>query len=129
VSTSLVQSLGLTPVGTSQVHHGDGQSTRNTYLVNFFLPNKVGIVGVLVTEFPASQKDFDVLIGMDVICHGDLSITNVSGKTCMSFRTPSCETIDYVETANQIQFAGVGRNDPCPCNGGKKFKKCHGARV
>ena len=24
-------------------------------------------------------------------------------------------------------FAGVGRNDPCPCGSGKKFKKCHGA--
>ena len=23
---------------------------------------------------------------------------------------------------------GVGRNDPCPCGSGKKFKKCHGAR-
>jgi preprotein translocase subunit SecA len=22
-----------------------------------------------------------------------------------------------------------GRNDPCPCGSGKKFKKCHGARV
>jgi uncharacterized protein YecA (UPF0149 family) len=21
----------------------------------------------------------------------------------------------------------VGRNDPCPCGNGKKFKKCHGA--
>ena len=21
----------------------------------------------------------------------------------------------------------VGRNDPCPCGSGKKFKKCHGA--
>ena len=21
----------------------------------------------------------------------------------------------------------VGRNDPCPCGGGKKFKNCHGA--
>jgi preprotein translocase subunit SecA len=26
-------------------------------------------------------------------------------------------------------FAGVGRNDPCPCGSGKKFKKCHGAAV
>jgi len=24
-------------------------------------------------------------------------------------------------------FAGVGRNDPCPCGSGKKFKKCHGS--
>jgi uncharacterized protein YecA (UPF0149 family) len=23
-------------------------------------------------------------------------------------------------------FVGVGRNDPCPCGSGKKFKKCHG---
>jgi preprotein translocase subunit SecA len=25
------------------------------------------------------------------------------------------------------QFDKVGRNDPCPCGSGKKFKKCHGA--
>lgn len=23
----------------------------------------------------------------------------------------------------------VGRNDPCPCGSGKKFKKCHGDGV
>jgi uncharacterized protein len=23
-------------------------------------------------------------------------------------------------------FAHTGRNDPCPCGSGKKFKKCHG---
>ena len=23
-------------------------------------------------------------------------------------------------------FKGVGRNDPCPCGSGKKYKKCHG---
>ncbi|HYR32269.1 MAG TPA: preprotein translocase subunit SecA [Gemmatimonadales bacterium] len=26
-------------------------------------------------------------------------------------------------------YAGVGRNDPCPCGSGKKFKKCHGANL
>jgi preprotein translocase subunit SecA len=26
-------------------------------------------------------------------------------------------------------FADVGRNDPCPCGSGKKYKKCHGAAV
>ncbi|TAK81185.1 MAG: preprotein translocase subunit SecA [Aquabacterium sp.] len=24
------------------------------------------------------------------------------------------------------RYAGVGRNDPCPCGSGKKFKQCHG---
>jgi len=27
------------------------------------------------------------------------------------------------------EFEDVGRNDPCPCGSGKKFKKCHGAKV
>jgi preprotein translocase subunit SecA len=26
-------------------------------------------------------------------------------------------------------YSGVGRNDPCPCGSGKKFKKCHGAAL
>jgi preprotein translocase subunit SecA len=26
-----------------------------------------------------------------------------------------------------VDFTNVGRNDPCPCGSGKKFKKCHGA--
>ncbi len=25
------------------------------------------------------------------------------------------------------KFKNIGRNDPCPCGSGKKFKKCHGA--
>ncbi|XZG70669.1 preprotein translocase subunit SecA [Chitinibacteraceae bacterium HSL-7] len=26
----------------------------------------------------------------------------------------------------QIKFEGVGRNDPCPCGSGKRYKQCHG---
>ena len=26
-----------------------------------------------------------------------------------------------------VDWSNVGRNDPCPCGSGKKFKKCHGA--
>jgi len=25
-----------------------------------------------------------------------------------------------------VRVAKVGRNDPCPCGSGKKYKKCHG---
>jgi preprotein translocase subunit SecA len=31
--------------------------------------------------------------------------------------------------AGQKDWANVGRNDPCPCGSGKKFKKCHGQAV
>ena len=27
-----------------------------------------------------------------------------------------------------LKFDNVGRNDPCPCGSGKKFKQCHGRR-
>jgi spermidine synthase len=34
---------------------------------------------------------------------------------------------DRVEaTADDLMFHGVGRNDPCPCGSGRKFKQCHG---
>jgi len=70
---------------------------------------------------------FDAIVGMDIIGLGDFSVTNVAGMTCVSFRTPSCVVVDYVTEFNRLQFAGVGRNDPCPCGSGKKYKKCHGA--
>ena len=28
-----------------------------------------------------------------------------------------------------VDWSSVGRNDPCPCGSGKKFKKCHGASL
>ncbi len=32
-----------------------------------------------------------------------------------------------IEKDKNDPYANVGRNDPCPCGSGKKFKKCHGA--
>jgi uncharacterized protein len=32
------------------------------------------------------------------------------------------------EAERARQFAGVGRNDPCPCGSGRKFKHCHGKK-
>ena len=45
---------------------------------------------------------------------------------------PKASNVSNISTpaASKNQFIGqnkVGRNDPCPCNSGKKFKKCHGA--
>lgn len=47
--------------------------------------------------------------------------------------TPQQREAEGRETAvaenNQTHYNGqrIGRNDPCPCGSGKKFKKCHGA--
>lgn len=42
---------------------------------------------------------------------------------------PFFEVVDrsYADTAvDADSYANVGRNDPCPCGSGKKFKLCHG---
>lgn len=131
ITRATAELLKLVKVGEVQVHHAGGISTSPTYIVNFLLPNKVGIVGLQVTECEDTGGNFGAIIGMDVIASGDFSITNVDGKTCMSFRLPSIETVDYVLAANNIIYANVGRNDPCPCGKTKKngkpmkFKDCH----
>ena len=125
ITAELSKSLGLIPVGTREVHHGDGVSVRDEFIVNLFLPNHVCVAGILATEFPASHERFSVLVGMDVICNGDFSITNLNGRTWMSFRIPSCAAIDYVAEATKLTYAGVKPNDLCPCGSGKKYKRCH----
>ena len=43
-----------------------------------------------------------------------------------SLTAPENEPEAQEATVDDIAFAGVGRNDPCPCGSGKKFKDCHG---
>ena len=129
ITTSTAQTLLLSPVGSTIVDHAGGRSQSNTYVVNFFLPNNVGAIGVLVSECPNIAGNFGVIIGMDIITQGDLSLTHVNQQTCVSFRIPSISTIDYVAEANRLKAAmtsRIGRNDPCPCGSGRKYKKCCG---
>jgi hypothetical protein len=132
ISTELVKTLALQPVGVAKVNHAGGEGTSHTYLVNFRLPHAVGVAGILVTEFPSTPGDFGVIVGMDVICLGDFSLTNMDGKTWVSFRMPSCGTIDYVVEWNKERHTAVSWNSPCPCGAVKpdgspvKFEQCHG---
>jgi preprotein translocase subunit SecA len=41
----------------------------------------------------------------------------------------TAEPPPQVETRRLSEDEKVGRNDPCPCGSGKKFKKCHGANA
>jgi len=65
---------------------------------------------------------------MDIISQGDFAVTNVEGKTIHSFRYPLVERIDFVEQSRKQRTVKVppkvGRNDPCPCGSGKKYKNC-----
>ena len=39
--------------------------------------------------------------------------------------TPQGEAVP-VSAATAAKKSGPGRNDPCPCGSGKRFKQCHG---
>jgi preprotein translocase subunit SecA len=47
----------------------------------------------------------------------------------LSYSAPSLDgdAGTRVETAQEDDiYAGVSRNEPCPCGSGRKFKRCHG---
>ena len=119
--------IGLVPIGKVEVHHAAGTSLRNSYLLNIYLPNRFSIPMVRVTECTSVAGGFDFIVGMEIIVLGDFAITNVGGKTTVSFRMPSTKAIDFVQDMRLAENADhVGRNQPCPCGSGKKYKFCHG---
>lgn len=44
-----------------------------------------------------------------------------------AIKTSEQKNISTSAPTNDPKYKDVGRNDPCPCGSGKKFKKCHGA--
>jgi preprotein translocase subunit SecA len=40
--------------------------------------------------------------------------------------SPAAPTRPPFRRPQSLNFAGVGRNDICPCGSGKRFKNCHG---
>jgi len=36
------------------------------------------------------------------------------------------ELVVQVAASEDVKRPAIGRNDPCPCGSGKKFKNCHG---
>ena len=129
VSRKVVEELGLVQTGFAKIFHAQGCEDKvPTYFVNIVLPNKHAFHAVRVSR--GDLAGADVLIGMDIITMGDFAVTNHGGKTIMSFRSPSCEHIDFrtppPEQSNK-QYPGTSRNSLCPCGSGKKYKRCHGA--
>lgn len=48
--------------------------------------------------------------------------------TNLAYSAPSEDgEVEVKAEAVPDEFAGIGRNDVCPCGSGKKFKRCHGA--
>ena len=53
----------------------------------------------------------------------------LAARRALQYSGPSADVPGRVQTSGSAganEFANVGRNDPCPCGSGRKFKRCHG---
>jgi hypothetical protein len=127
-----VADLQLASIGARNVGVGGGTLATTSHLVNIGLPNKAMFSMVSVAKM-VLLGGVDALIGMDILGLGDFTVTHHGGKTTFSFCCPSRREIDFVaeikdgDKTAPVVSNKVGRNNPCPCGSGKKYKKCHGA--
>jgi hypothetical protein len=70
------------------VHSAQGEFTSSVYQIDVIFPNRLLIQKIDVIEFKKG-RDFDCIIGMDILRMGDCAITNANGITVFSFRVPS----------------------------------------
>ena len=96
ITKKTAEILGLAPIGEARVVYGNGVAMTKTYLVSLVLPDLLFLPRLQVTESD-TDEGFGVILGMDVICRGDLAITNVDGVSTFSFCVPSLERIDFAE--------------------------------
>jgi preprotein translocase subunit SecA len=75
-----------------------------------------------VIETNADQIE-DVLTGTREILD---SAKKSADETLKNISKPQVQKVKKVIALDGDKFKNVGRNDPCPCGSGKKFKKCHG---
>lgn len=106
VSAHVVEQLSLIATGKIKMHTPSGEDDRNTYLVDLRLPNDLLIEDLVVADSEIGSQSIGILIGMDVICRGDLAVSNYDGKTVFSFRTPSDRRTDYVAEIRKAQLIG-----------------------
>lgn len=94
ITPIVVKALGLKSFQKAYVHTGAGEAIQDVYEVCIHLPNNVS-VNVQVTEIPYLSDDFEALIGMNIIGLGDFAVSNLEGRTQMTFRVPSVQHADY----------------------------------
>lgn len=138
VTKGSAERLGLKPITRAVVRGVHGEREVNVYYVEIRLGGGRIVMKAQVSECDELSDDLSngMLVGMDIISHGDLCITHPDGCTVMSFMVPSQNKIDFVEEINlhnrytkiHTEWARHG-NDLCPCGSNKLWKNCHGKKV
>jgi len=87
--------------------------------------NALGILEDVPEEEPAAEGDEAVL---DIAPDQPPKSTLVAKRDPVVVGAGRARPLGATAPAD-VDWSTVGRNDPCPCGSGKKFKKCHGAHL
>jgi SEC-C motif-containing protein len=88
--------------------------------------------GLEIVATEAGEEDSDTAF-VEFIAHFDMEGEAKAHRERSLFRKDSTsggwQFVDEAKkkTAPVVLGKQPGRNDPCPCGSGKKYKKCHGA--
>jgi hypothetical protein len=140
ISGTLASQLCLPVTGEREMRGAGGRYRAKEYLSGLLLPNHIVIPSMSLYEFAGSDH-FDMLIGMDIISLGDFLVSKHNDNLLFSFHYPSMNGISLDKIQSAMNADGkmitkdptiirrgqkIGRNEPCPCNSGRKYKNCCG---
>ena len=84
--------------------------------------NALGILEDVPDDGPPEEQPFDIAPDeppkQSVLARSDPVVVGAGRARPLKSTAPA-----------DADWSSVGRNDPCPCGSGKKFKKCHGANL
>ena len=88
---------------------------------------KSSVISILARVRFRGEEDADTLSQQTP----DMTEVELKHRDPNTFETPLSKSSDALNEANQRPYVRtdkkIGRNEPCPCGSGKKYKKCHGA--
>jgi preprotein translocase subunit SecA len=104
---------------------GDGDGARRAPTMRY---NALGILEPVPEDDVAAGAEQGTNVALDV------APAEPPKRAAAAKRDPVIVGAGKPRTLNQpnagpTDWSDVGRNDPCPCGSGKKFKKCHGATL
>ena len=131
-----IMDIPLAEIAVMDKQHEFGQAKRDT-LPQYCLDCEVRFVchgGCPKNRFIQTPTGED---GLNYLCAGYRAFFNHIGPT-MNFMTdelkqrrpPANVMLQMARYDDELKraFAKAGRNDPCPCGSGIKYKRCHGRR-
>lgn len=85
ISEELARRMQLQPVDTGVVQTVTGTKEITYCMIDVYLSPEVVFQNVKALCVPMAHHDVDFLIGMDIASKGSLTISNVDGRTAVSF--------------------------------------------